>query len=81
VPDTSYDLDGDGVVSGNEMVIAKLFDKGHKGKLTPNEREEAIVAIKNVRKSSNSLRESRKSSNGILRSQGQTDNSGSFRRY
>lgn len=32
--DLSYDLDGDGYVGGRDLVIAKQFDKGDKGKLT-----------------------------------------------
>lgn len=30
----SYDLDGDGIVGGRDLVIAKLFDTEKKGSLT-----------------------------------------------
>ncbi len=30
IPDQSYDLDGDGQVSGRDYVIARKFDKGYK---------------------------------------------------
>jgi hypothetical protein len=31
LPHISYDLDGDGIVGGRDLVIAKLFDKNKKG--------------------------------------------------
>jgi hypothetical protein len=34
IPHISYDLDGDGIVGGRDMVIAKIFDKNKNGKLT-----------------------------------------------
>lgn len=33
MPDISFDLDGDGKVGGQDLVIAKLFDKDKDGKL------------------------------------------------
>ena len=34
IPDSSYDLDGDGIVGGRDLVIAKQFDIEKKGSLT-----------------------------------------------
>ena len=34
IPHMSYDLDGDGIVGGRDLVIAKIFDKNRNGKLT-----------------------------------------------
>jgi hypothetical protein len=48
IPDTSYDLDGDGFVGGRDYVVARRFDEGFKNYLTPNERSKAIDAVKNV---------------------------------
>lgn len=48
VPDTSYDLNGDGNVSNREYLIAKLFDKNHDGVLDQSERKAAMEAIANV---------------------------------
>ena len=48
IPDNSYDLDGDGLVSGKDYVIARKFDKGFKNYLTPDERQEAFDALKTV---------------------------------
>lgn len=45
IPDQSYDLDGDGQVSGRDYVIARKFDKGYKNYLTKEEKEEAFKAI------------------------------------
>jgi hypothetical protein len=45
IPDQSYDLDGDGQVSGRDYVIARKFDKGYKNYLTSEEKQEAITAI------------------------------------
>ena len=44
-PDISYDLDGDGIVGGRDLVVAKAFDKDKDGKLDWNEREEALRSI------------------------------------
>tara|TARA_B110000285_G_C15115865_1_gene614018 strand:+ start:575 stop:718 length:144 start_codon:yes stop_codon:yes gene_type:complete len=38
IPDRSYDLDGDGQVSGRDYVIARKFDKGYKNFLTDEEK-------------------------------------------
>ena len=38
IPDQSYDLDGDGQVSGRDYVIARKFDKGYKNYLTEDEK-------------------------------------------
>jgi len=48
VPDTSYDLDGDGYVGGRDYVVARRFDEGLKNFLTKEEREKAFEAIRNV---------------------------------
>ena len=45
IPDQSYDLDGDGQVSGRDYVIARKFDKGYKNYLTKEEKDEAFKAI------------------------------------
>ena len=45
-PSITYDLDGDGVVGGKDLVISKKFDEG-KGYLTTQDKEKAIAAIKN----------------------------------
>ena len=45
LPDASYDLDGDGVVGGRDMVLAKLYDKDKDGKLNEMERREALDGI------------------------------------
>jgi hypothetical protein len=34
MPHISYDLDGDGIVGGRDLVIGKLFDSEQKGSLT-----------------------------------------------
>ncbi len=34
----SYDLDGDGIVSGRDLVLAQHFDKNSKGRLDSRER-------------------------------------------
>ena len=47
LPDMSYDLDGDGQVSGRDYVLARKFDKGLKNYLTKEERHTAIEAIHN----------------------------------
>lgn len=46
-PDLTYDLDGDGVVGGYDLVISKIFDKDGDGKLNEEERRNAEEAIKN----------------------------------
>lgn len=33
LPDISYDLDNDGVVSGHDLVLAKIFDLDKDGRL------------------------------------------------
>ena len=38
IPDKSYDLDGDGQVSGRDYVLARKFDKGYKNYLTDEEK-------------------------------------------
>jgi len=43
--DSSYDLDGDGIVGGQEYVIAKRFDKNKDGKLEAEERVKALEAL------------------------------------
>ena len=48
IPDTSYDLDGDGYVGGRDYVVARRFDEGLKNYLTKEEREKAYEAIQNV---------------------------------
>jgi hypothetical protein len=39
IPDTSYDLDGDGFVGGRDYVVARRFDEGFKNYLTPGEKK------------------------------------------
>ena len=46
MPHISYDLDGDGIVGGRDLVIGKLFDTENKGSLTIKQREAAFKAIK-----------------------------------
>lgn len=46
MPHISYDLDGDGIVGGRDLVIAKQFDAENKGSLTKDQRETAFKAIK-----------------------------------
>lgn len=50
IPDPSFDLDGDGLVSGRDFVLAKMFDKNGDGRLSQSERKNAEQAIKNVSK-------------------------------
>jgi hypothetical protein len=38
IPHHSYDLDGDGIVGGRDLVISKLFDKDKDGRLNTAER-------------------------------------------
>ena len=37
IPHPSYDLDGDGVVSNQDLVLAKHFDKDNDGRLNTGE--------------------------------------------
>lgn len=46
IPHISYDLDGDGIVGGRDLVIANIFDKDKKGSLTAEEREAALKALR-----------------------------------
>ena len=46
-PSITYDLDGDGVVGGKDLVISKKFDSQNKGYLTEQEKSQALLAIKN----------------------------------
>jgi hypothetical protein len=48
VPDTTFDLDGDGCVGPRDYFIASKFDKNHDGTLDAEERREAMEALKNV---------------------------------
>lgn len=48
LPDKSYDLDGDGHVSGKDYMLSKMFDKNKDGVLDAEERRIAKEAIKNV---------------------------------
>lgn len=45
IPDGSFDLDGDGVVSGRDYLISKRFDKDQDGKLNANEKASALKAL------------------------------------
>ena len=53
MPHISYDLDGDGIVGGRDLVIAKLFDKDQDGRLSQIEKESAIKALKEDKIESN----------------------------
>lgn len=46
IPDASYDLDGDGVVSQKDYFYAKRFDADGNGRLSASERQEARSAMK-----------------------------------
>lgn len=46
MPHISYDLDGDGIVGGRDLVIATRFDKNRVGKLAADERETALKALR-----------------------------------
>jgi hypothetical protein len=46
IPHISYDLDGDGIVGGRDLVIANIFDKDKKGSLTKEEKEAALKALR-----------------------------------
>lgn len=45
IPDPSFDLDGDGIVNGHDIVISSQFDHDKDGKLNPAERAEALKAL------------------------------------
>lgn len=47
IPDPSFDLDGDGVVSGKDYFLARRFDADNDGKLNSYERETALNALNN----------------------------------
>jgi len=46
IPHISYDLDGDGIVGGRDLVVASRFDNDRDGKLSSIERENAIRALR-----------------------------------
>ena len=45
LPDKSYDLNNDGIISDREYVIARRFDGNLDGKLEPDERKKATEAL------------------------------------
>ena len=45
IPDLSYDLDRDGKVGGQDMVLSRKFDSDKNGRLEPEERKAAEKAI------------------------------------
>jgi hypothetical protein len=47
IPHISYDLDGDGIVGGRDLVVASHFDQDKDGKLNDQELANAISALKN----------------------------------
>ena len=47
MPHISYDCDGDGVVGSQDLVIAKYFDRDHKGSLTADESKAMHDAVAN----------------------------------
>ena len=49
LPHISYDLDGDGLVGGRDLVVASYFDQDRDGVLNSVERENAMKAIANER--------------------------------
>jgi hypothetical protein len=49
IPDLTYDLDHDGKVGGQDMVVAHLFDFDKNGRLEPEERKAAETALAAVR--------------------------------
>jgi hypothetical protein len=49
LPDISFDLDRDGKVGGQDLVIGKLFDRDGDGRLNTGERKEADKAVAEVR--------------------------------
>lgn len=46
MPHISFDLDGDGIVGGRDLVVASRFDADCDGKLSSVEREAAIKALR-----------------------------------
>jgi hypothetical protein len=46
MPHISYDLDGDGIVGGRDLVVASRFDVDKDGRLSSIERENAIRALR-----------------------------------
>eukprot|EP00455_Lapot_gusevi_P030167 TRINITY_DN3238_c0_g1_i1.p1 TRINITY_DN3238_c0_g1~~TRINITY_DN3238_c0_g1_i1.p1 ORF type:complete len:382 (+),score=44.86 TRINITY_DN3238_c0_g1_i1:69-1214(+) len=48
VPDASFDLDGDGVVSHRDFYLAKHFDRDQDGRLNEQEREAAQKALPEI---------------------------------
>ena len=46
IPHPSYDVDGDGIVGGRDLAISKMFDKDKDGILNPQERKNAMEALK-----------------------------------
>ena len=47
IPDISFDLDRDGVVGGQDLVLGKIFDVDKDGRLNQQERKQAEDAISN----------------------------------
>ena len=45
IPHVSYDLDGDGQVSGKDYCLARKFDEGQKNYLTADEKSKALSSI------------------------------------
>ena len=45
IPHPSYDIDGDGIVGGKDLAIAKIFDKDKDGILNEKERANAMKAL------------------------------------
>ena len=46
LPDISYDLDGDGVVGGQDFLISRRFDPHMQGKLSAEARQQALQFLK-----------------------------------
>jgi hypothetical protein len=47
LPDPSYDLDGDGIISAREYFLAKHFDQDKDGKLNSREKKNALRSLEN----------------------------------
>lgn len=47
IPHPSYDIDGDGIVGGRDLALAKIFDQDKDGKLNAVEKQNAINALQN----------------------------------